>query len=1034
MSILNLKAVEDTTLWKRLNELQTDPKYGRDARILCSNVVQICEKAADRMKLANTFSPQYTLHDISHLLRVTEIMSMLISKDVINMLNPLEITILILSAFYHDQGMVLAKDELQLLNKNKEFKLFEDNWLIENPNIKEMKQKINDHAITDAERKSLIKIEHEIDNAILTDFIRVTHGTRGHDFIISEFSNDSLWEISGANLANIVAKICLSHTEPAKELDTNKKFHFDDLIGIYKVNSIFLAVLLRLADILDFDRERTPNVLYRSISFTSKVSIAEWEKHRGVEGWNIAQSLIRYSMTFDHPAYEVVARIFLDMIDNELTNCHSIIREFPKEFINYKLNIPLKVDRSRIGPKNNSYIYYPLEFSLSRDEIVKLLMTDRLYNTPSLCIRELLQNSLDALRYRRALIKRDSNVNWDQGKIVFRHYVDSDGYEILLCKDNGIGMDESIVTKFLTSVGHSFYRSPEFELERISFRNSGVDFDPCSKFGIGFMSSFMLGENIVIETRKDYGPRVGFGKPLIVEINGLSSIVVIKEGRNDQEVGTTVKIKSRKRPKFLDEWNDRVNLTEVLDGYALACEYPIEAYCEIEEIAERFIIEPKVQLLDTEIERAEIKNYRLYEVDFSEIDKNLGGSVKLTILTDSNSISLSNSEAKWAKENDGYALKLNNENKIKQHYRDEDGQTCIDGILVCGQPGRKKEGYKLGWRANAISLSQKHDSFLINIRGVIKPELTPSRIPPEYTVLKKSNSWLRLNHLSNLAVGKLWTKILNDLEKENKLEDFWKFCIVYNLWPNYLTFAEIIKHIKIPLSSNNNIEWESISRLPTFYFLKNLDKIEIYFSDDKRLALTSNLQEMLCTKNNKEFKPDLIWYMQFMITSLASVDLKNNKPLFTITHNGNNQTPMDHIIRKELLGTIQCIPFIGNLKDILCVLSSRSYLNILHPIVDEVLRNPYLEVQSELSNFLENSVHYFSDIENLEELVNKDQKEVNRWTKYFASLYGAINWSIINNQYKPPYKIYSEEHGMITISHEDFMRWDKFPFKKPRIK
>jgi len=35
----------------------------------------------------------------------------------------------------------------------------------------------------------------------------------------------------------------------------------------------YLATVLPVADILDFDRERTPDELYRSISFTNPISI-----------------------------------------------------------------------------------------------------------------------------------------------------------------------------------------------------------------------------------------------------------------------------------------------------------------------------------------------------------------------------------------------------------------------------------------------------------------------------------------------------------------------------------------------------------------------------------------------------------------------------------------------------------------------------------------------------------------------------------------------------------------------------------------
>ena len=93
------------------------------------------------------------------------------------------------------------------------------------------------------------------------------------------------------------------------------------------------------------------------------------------------------------------------------------------------------------------------------------------------------------------------------------HFLDENGFEIIQCKDNGVGMDLNIVTRFLTKAGRSYYRSPEFERERAFFREKGVDFDPCSQFGIGFMSCFMLGDRINISTRRDYGSGRKWGDP-----------------------------------------------------------------------------------------------------------------------------------------------------------------------------------------------------------------------------------------------------------------------------------------------------------------------------------------------------------------------------------------------------------------------------------------------------------------------------------------------------------------------------------------
>ena len=141
---------------------------------------------------------------------------------------------------------------------------------------------------------------------------------------------------------------------------------------------------------------------------------------------------------------------------------------------------------------------------------------------------------------------------------------------------------KEIITNFFCKAGRSYYRSPEFERKRVEFRSKGVDFDPCAKFGIGFMSCFMLGDRITIQTKRDYG--TGVGKPLIVEINGLGGMLIIREGKSNQEIGTTVTIQKRTKTRIFDHWDDRIKLLDVIQSYAMITEFPIYADCKIEEI------------------------------------------------------------------------------------------------------------------------------------------------------------------------------------------------------------------------------------------------------------------------------------------------------------------------------------------------------------------------------------------------------------------------------------------------------------------
>jgi hypothetical protein len=600
--VLRPERLVDTTLFQ---SLLNSPAGGA---VPSSAVESLCREARERMKAVPALHPQFTLHDDAHLLRVTELIAYVLGSTR-TVLNGTELVLLILAAHFHDTGMVPDAAEWTSIEASNDFQLHRELWLQDHPNAAELDAYLASPSAEPTQKAQVGLQRAELEFALRSDYVRQSHGQRSAEIVRKQYGSDPrLIEVS-RGFPDLLAELCFSHVWDPGELT---RLESDRLVGLHPVNLRYLAVVLRLADILDFDRERTPDSLFRTIHFTSDVSLREWEKHRSVRGWTVGSELIRFEMEFEHPIYERAARQFLDWIDAELTAAHEMVRSQAARFSDYRLPLPARVDRSRIGPKNQAYVYHDLEFSLTRDDIVKLLMTEKLYGSPDLCVRELLQNSLDALRYRIALFRLD-DLEWKSGNVSFFHGVNGDGSQFLRCTDNGVGMDEGIILKFLTKVGRSFYRSPFFEQERQRFRTKGVDFDPCSRFGIGFMSCFMLGDRIRIETRRTYGPNAAPGKSWVVDINGLSSILVLRPGPDSQPIGTTVTIRLR-------DGVDALHLVATLNRYTLAAEFPVTGECGIPGTDSTTVIRPGLRRPPTFLEKAGLHQILRLERDLRQFD------------------------------------------------------------------------------------------------------------------------------------------------------------------------------------------------------------------------------------------------------------------------------------------------------------------------------------------------------------------------------------------------------------------------------
>jgi hypothetical protein len=952
----------------------------------------------------------------------------------IDKLNIVELSLLILSAFFHDQGMVPLEAEIASLEQNEEFRLFKDNWRIEHPNYGETASQMASPHMDETRRQTLASRLAELDSAMLTDFLRSTHGPRSEEFIRSSYGHDRRLEVQGANLSALLGKLCLSHTLSSDDLTPANGFHYDEQVGRFTVNLPFLAVVLRLADILDFDRDRTPEVLLKNIHFTSNVSIQEWEKHRSVEGWSISDALIRFTARCSHPAYESAVREYMNWIDAELTACHVVCRNQPRDIDAYRLRLPSKVDRSRIGPQDSAYRVCDLEFSLSRNEIVRLLMTDKLYGREHLCIRELLQNSLDALRYRKALFK-EAGTAWDGGQVDFRHYVDSDGFEVLQCTDNGVGMDDDIIQNHFVRVGRSYYRSPLFDQERNRLKQSGLDFDPCSKFGIGFMSCFMLGDRITITTRKDYGQGRGWGPPLIIEIHGLSGLLVVRQGIDNQPVGTTVTIVCRQKPSFLDSWTDKIQLCPVLKGYALAPEFPVSGKCEVEEIVDMVEIPPRFEKAPTLMEHAELTNYISLEQDLSAVARNLRGYAQDSFLVDDAGLPcLGNHEAEWRPKSDGSRkiwelILLSEDRKLDFDFMDWSVPVCTDGILVAGTPGRpsyqKNARMRLGTRNSHI---YSKSPALIDARGDLKPELTPARTPPERNHIDGHPSWNRLADTFKQGLGLVWEKLAAHLQRGLAGELFWKLCVVHGISVIWIPQRTLWDCLPISLvQKEGETLWRLVRELGDLSFEE--DDNSPFLLRDRDGNLIGPDAPVSEWESTGATTPSLHWKMNLIVLLMCSLDIQNGQVVLTPRSPNAGAKHLSSYVHSSIrMVNMLYTDYTGIAGEAIAVQTPFPTANRNHALSLVAIESKYTSQPTDLQMFAESFVSCIA--ETVSTRKNTPSLETpGYWQKRIGHLFFDVQWNQYDSALRPPYKIWTSNNGWTAIDEKDFRKWRDAPVK-----
>ena len=123
------------------------------------------------------------------------------------------------------------------------------------------------------------------------------------------------------------------------------------------------------------------------------------------------------------------------------------------------------------------------KFQVNLQGVIDLL-SDHLYTGPQVFVRELLQNCVDAIVARKQVEKKhDGEISLQL--IAAKKQLPT----TLVIEDNGVGLTEDEVHRFLATIGQSSKREA---LNRSDF---------IGQFGIGLLSAFVVSEEIVVLTR-----------------------------------------------------------------------------------------------------------------------------------------------------------------------------------------------------------------------------------------------------------------------------------------------------------------------------------------------------------------------------------------------------------------------------------------------------------------------------------------------------------------------------------------------------
>lgn len=236
----------------------------------------------------------------------------------------------------------------------------------------------------------------------------------------------------------------------------------------------------------------------------------------------------------------------LRMVDRELRSVDALFSD--KGFPRFQARSVAGVD---LPERLISYIqtdgWFPINATVHVTDLPRIIRSiggDELYGKrPEIAIRELVQNSSDAIRARRLYEHRDP----DFGRITVVLSKTPSGEHWLEVTDDGVGMSQRVLTDFLLDFGRAFWGSPQMQEEFPGLLSSGIK--PTGRYGIGFFSVFMVSEQVQVVTRRaDSAAK----DTLVLEFSsGLDGRPILRPAKKNEQLidsGTVVRLKLLNHP------------------------------------------------------------------------------------------------------------------------------------------------------------------------------------------------------------------------------------------------------------------------------------------------------------------------------------------------------------------------------------------------------------------------------------------------------------------------------------------------------
>lgn len=463
------------------------------------------------------FFREYTIHGTYHINNVIENAEQLIPDSIIaddTLLKAKDVGILLCSIIIHDLGMFI--DDSQFVNFLKKDKQKIDGIKPDMSNLElwedfchkakrfSAERWNNLSGISDKKLPDLLDAGEWTtrDHLVIGEFLRCYHHRFAFEIAMHDFMGVEILPTSPSmsmRSKNLIGLIAYSHCIGIRDIEIEEycNAYFGSADYVDDCPLYYLIALLRLGDYLDVGVERAPKAISNVHAFYSETSKKQWLLNQIFSYKSLGWRSAKRTRSLDLPAepkstteFVTAEKMLLD-IQKEFDSSVAVLEEM------YHGQYSLTVSRITSNIlKSKSRDTFAKRFFLNDTRlhaspaILPLLVGPLYANDPAYGVRELIQNAVDACR-QREFFEQDY-----KGKIIIN--IDT-CKKIFLIEDNGVGMNEDIVSNYYLKAGSSYRSSEEWRKEFIDdFGKTRVI--RIGRFGIGALATFLIGDKATVST------------------------------------------------------------------------------------------------------------------------------------------------------------------------------------------------------------------------------------------------------------------------------------------------------------------------------------------------------------------------------------------------------------------------------------------------------------------------------------------------------------------------------------------------------